>query len=298
MDHRGVVAEGREALRATLDFGARHLGQAKWEPEPGSQAAAELSTPLTRQGGDPWGEDPVRTAYAAANLMMTGVLDDLASLRRLLGHQMPVIGPTVVARSAIEISSGVWWLMEPGIGARRRVCRELTLSLTSARRAGQVAEEYARAYRASGAQVSDAIADAAQQEARVVQRIAALGIRPATAGFSPVIEGEQAKSATAATALMLKAALPSSVPGESVYRTYSAVTHGEIYGLMNFMAPGVASDGSAILRWHLPPDVLDSTIQLAITAFREACRRISTVMGWGKLHGDLLELKLRRIYGR
>jgi hypothetical protein len=55
---------------------------------------------------------------------------------------MPVIGPTVVARSAIEISSGAWWLMEPGIGARVRVCRELVLSLTSARRAKQLATEF------------------------------------------------------------------------------------------------------------------------------------------------------------
>jgi hypothetical protein len=142
MDHRGVAAEGRAALEATLNFGARHLGSAKWEPEPGSLAMAEITNTEIRQGGDPWGEDPVRTAYAAANLMMIGVLDDLASLQRLLGDQMPVIGPTVVARSAIEIASGVWWLMEPGIGARRRVCRELALSLTSARRARQVSQVY------------------------------------------------------------------------------------------------------------------------------------------------------------
>ena len=44
------------------------------------EAAAEVSNAETRQGGDPWGEDPPRTAYAAANLMMTGVLDDLAGL--------------------------------------------------------------------------------------------------------------------------------------------------------------------------------------------------------------------------
>jgi hypothetical protein len=74
-----------------------------------------------------------------------------------------------------------------------------------------------------------------------------------------------------------------------------AATHGEIYGLMNFMAPGVTSDGSTLLHWHLPPDVLDSTIQMAITAFREAYRRINEVTGWGKLEGDLWELKLARI---
>jgi hypothetical protein len=50
---------------------------------------------------------------------MHGVLDNLGSLRRLLGDQMPVIGPTVVARSAIEISSAAWWIMEPGVGSAR-----------------------------------------------------------------------------------------------------------------------------------------------------------------------------------
>jgi hypothetical protein len=292
VSHMSVVLEGQAALEATVQFGHRHLGPAKWEPNPGSEAAAELSNAEVRQGGAPWGEDPPRTAYAAANLMMTGVLDNLASIHQVLGAQMAVIGPTVLARSAIEIASGAWWLMEPGIGARRRVCRELALSLESARRAKQVAGEF----QATGFQVGQAITDALQQEGRVLQRITDLGIASPSTGFSPVIENQMARSATAATAAMLKAVLPASVPGASVYRTYSAVTHGEIYGLMNFMAPGVTSDGSTLLHWHLPPDVLDSTIQLAIAAFRESYRRINKVMGWGKLEGDLWEIKLRKIY--
>ena len=292
MDHQSVVSENRKALQATLDFGTRRLGSAKWEPSHGSEAAAELSYSGTRPTGGAWGEDPPRTAYAAANLLMTGVLDDLAALRQLLNDQMSVIGPTVIARSAIEIASGAWWLMEPGIGARRRVCRELTLSLTSARRAKQVAEEF----KAKGYPVGQEINEAHQQEASVLQRITDLGIAAPTSGYSPKVENEQAEAATATTATMLKAALPTSVPGQVVYRTYSAVTHGEIYGLMNFMAPGVTSNGSKLLHWHLPPEVLDSTIQLAITAFRESYRRINKVMGWGKLEGDLWEAKLRRIY--
>ena len=57
------------------------------------------------------------------------VLGNLTSIHNLLGIEMPVIGLTVVARSAIEITSGAWWLMEPGIGVQRRVCRELVLGL-------------------------------------------------------------------------------------------------------------------------------------------------------------------------
>jgi hypothetical protein len=41
----------------------------------------------------------------------------------------------------MEIGATAWWLMEPGIGVRRRTCRHLVLSLISTRRAAQVAEE-------------------------------------------------------------------------------------------------------------------------------------------------------------
>ena len=292
VDHQTAVTENRAALQATIDFGIRKLQASKWEPAPGSEAADELVNTEVRADGSPWGEEQLRTAYAAANLMMTGVLDNLAALRQLLDDRMSVIGPTVVARSAIEIGSGVWWLMEPGIGARTRVCRELALSLGSARRAGQIAKEF----RDTGFDIGDAIKEAEQQEARILQRIAALGVRTSGSGYSPKIENEEAPDATHGTAAMLKAVMPTSIPGTAIYRTYSAVTHGEIYGLMNFMAPGVSSDGTTLLHWHLPPDVLDSTIQMAITGFREPWKRINVIMGWGKLEGDLWEIKLSKIY--
>ena len=95
---------------------------------------------------------------------------------------------------------------------------------------------------------------------------------------------------------MLKEVLRKSAPGSSIYRTYSAVTHGTFYGLMNFMEPGIAADGSKLLSWHLPPDVLDSTVQMAIGAFGQTYKRINKVMGWGKLEHDLWEIKLRKIY--
>jgi hypothetical protein len=291
MDHQTAVSDSREALDVTLRFGSRHLGPAKWEPAVPSEAAAEFANTEKRADGTPWGENPPRTAYAAANLMMTGVLDNLAAIGKLLDEEMPVIGPTILARSAIEIASGAWWLMEPGIGARRRVCRELVLSLTSARRAGQIASEF----QAQGFPLTPEVAAAAQEEAQVLQRIADLGI-PAPTGprFSPKVENEQAMNDTDATAAMLKAVIPPTAPPEFVYRAYSAITHGQIYGLMNFMEP----DGSGLLHWNLPPDVLDGTVQLAIAAFREVYRRIQTVMGWGKLEPDLWEIRLSKIYGR
>ncbi|MDX3762640.1 hypothetical protein [Streptomyces sp. AK02-04a] len=287
MDHETVIVQGWKALEATLKFGEKALREPLWVPAPDSEAATELANTENGQHG-PWGETPPRTAYAAANLMMAGVLDDLGSLRQLLGAQMPVIGPTVVARSAVEIASTVWWLMEPGIGVRRRACRELVLSLTSARRAGQLAKDM---------EASEAVTEALGQEARVLQRIADQDIgQPTGRPYSPKIEGETTPDATGGTAEMLKLALSANASKEAIYRSYSAVTHGEIYGLMNFMAPGVSSNGQTLIHWHLDPDILDSTIQVAIGSFREAYRRIQRVMGWGKLESDLWEIKLGKIF--
>lgn len=296
VSHVGVALDGRAALESTARFGRRHLGSAKWEPEPGSEAAAEIANTEVRQTGAPWGENPPRTAYAAASLMMTGVLDNLASIHKLIGIEMPVIGPTVIARSAIEIASGAWWLMEPGIGVRRRVCRELVLSLESARRARQVAQEFQVHALAHGVQAGQEITDALQQEAEVLQRIMDLGIAAPTSGFSPKVENEKAESATNATAGVLKDVLRKYGPGSSIYRTYSAVTHGTLYGLMNFTESGVAADGSKLLSWQLCPELLDSTVQMAIAAFDQTYRRINKVMGWGKLEHNLWEIKLGKIY--
>ena len=65
---------------------------------------------------------------------------------------------------------------------------------------------------------------------------------------------------------------------------------------MNFMEPGVAADGSTLLSWHLPSEVLDSTVQMGIAAFGQTYKRINKVMGWGKLEHDQWEIKLRKIY--
>jgi hypothetical protein len=86
---------------------------------------------------------------------------------------------------------------------------------------------------------------------------------------------------------MLKGAFPAGTSSEVVYRVYSAVMHGEIYGLMNFMAPCIQANGSTRLEWGLPGDVLDSTVKLAILAFREPYWRINHVMGWGNLEREL-----------
>ena len=49
-----MVTENQAALQATLDFGFRKLGPARWGPASASEAAAELANAETRPDGDPW----------------------------------------------------------------------------------------------------------------------------------------------------------------------------------------------------------------------------------------------------
>jgi hypothetical protein len=273
-----------EALAATVRFGVRNLGAAKWNPTSGSEASREIADARASYLPPAHGEAVPRTAYAAANLLMGGVLDDLYSLQTLLGETMPVIGSTVVARSAIEIAATVWWLMEPGIGLHKRACRELVLSLTSARRAEQVAK---LVNSAAGTNIT------LGHEADVLNRMATLGLT-ATAGTSPSVGGEALPTATDGTTAMLRPGLSARHAPESVYRVYSAVTHGQIYALVNFFQP--SPSGNA-LQWALTGQQLDNTVQLAILAFNESYQRIRTVMGWGRLEYDLWYLRMNKIFG-
>ena len=105
----------------------------EWVPAWKSVAAAEL---LNRELGDgrvPWGEDPVRTAYAAAQIFINATLDGLGGLADSTDLLSTAYLAHVIARPAMEAGSQAWWLLDPEIGARRRVIRSVLIRAQSAR---------------------------------------------------------------------------------------------------------------------------------------------------------------------
>jgi hypothetical protein len=262
---QALLDQLRAALQRTIEFGIDTLAAPAWEPAPGSEAAAEITEAVKELGDD----RHIRTAYAAANLQMTGVLDQLGSLQHLLWPPLSVLGPVVVSRSAVEIASTAWWLMEPGIGMKTRLSRELALSLDSAHEAGVVANLMF----GPGPDLDEVL----DQKPRVRQRIAAAGL---TSSGTNTVNGQKPESATQMTAALLHAGLGTKDAPTHVYKSYSATTHGTLYGLMNFTVPITAPDGSPRLVWSPNRDVLDSAVQVTIVAFEQAWKRINTVMGW------------------
>jgi len=81
----------------------------------------------------------VRSVYVAAALYLEHVLQSLRALAASLTPDSTHYIPNCLARAAMEAGSQAFWLLEPGIGARRRVARFMLIRASGARhRAKQV----------------------------------------------------------------------------------------------------------------------------------------------------------------
>jgi hypothetical protein len=128
----GDVAEMTRYLTEASDAISSWFPDAEWVPAWQSEAARERAEVVQGPTG-PWGDMPVRTAYAAAAFLLDAVLQCLRALSGALTAEATPYVANCLARSALEAGSQAWWLLEPGIGARRRVARFLLIRVRSAR---------------------------------------------------------------------------------------------------------------------------------------------------------------------
>ncbi|MER5903637.1 hypothetical protein ABT150_26660 [Streptomyces mirabilis] len=142
MDHETVVVQGWQALEATRKFGERALREPLRVPAPDSEAAVELANIENGQNG-PWGEG----GGTAADRVCGGESDDDGRPGRLgepaAVARCPDAGDRSDRHRALRGRDRFDGVVVDGVGngVRRRACRELVLSLTSARRAGQLAKD-------------------------------------------------------------------------------------------------------------------------------------------------------------
>ena len=107
-EQRQLRAALDAALETTFGFGIRKLKAPRWQPAPDSEASAELASVQARQDGQPWGDDVLRTPYATASLLMTGVLDNLGSIRQagLIAGPWRLVGRLTAVNRGIGASPG------------------------------------------------------------------------------------------------------------------------------------------------------------------------------------------------
>ena len=109
-------------LTDTRDDVTRWLPPPRWEPAWRSEAAWEIGNSEAGPAGA-WGEDTIRTVYAGAALYLDTILRCTQGLADALTPQTTPYVVNAIARAAMEAGAQLWWLLEPGIGVRRRVAR-------------------------------------------------------------------------------------------------------------------------------------------------------------------------------
>jgi len=122
---KGFLLETGQEIR-------RWLPPPQWDPAWKSEAATECANTEHGAAGL-WGDRPVRTVYAGAAIYLDTILRCLCALGDALSPETTPYVLEAMARAAMEAGSVLWWLLEPGIGARRRVIRFWLIRASGAR---------------------------------------------------------------------------------------------------------------------------------------------------------------------
>ena len=127
------VREMKQFLSDTCADIKRWLPEPEWCPGWQSDAAVERAN--DEQGPDgPWGPDIIRSVYVAAAMFLEAVLQCMRALAVSITVDTTHYVPDCLARAAMEAGSQAFWLLEPGIGARRRVARFMLIRAVGAQR--------------------------------------------------------------------------------------------------------------------------------------------------------------------
>ena len=112
----------KKFLLGACDDVSRWLPPPQWEPVWQSEAARECAN--DRRGPDGlWAEDEVRTLFAGGAMYLHTILDCIQAIAATLTTDTTPYVTETLARAAMEAGAVLWWLLEPGIGARMRVAR-------------------------------------------------------------------------------------------------------------------------------------------------------------------------------
>lgn len=265
---RERIRELRSVLLEAAQTAARYLDAPKWEPSSGSEGAAEVANEETGSAGR-WGESPVRTAHALTHALMDTVLTHVRALALLYVEIPPAMATATVARSIMEAGATAWWIMESGIGPRRRVARVTSERLRSAR-------EAAKAIIHLEGPVNPG--DYSETEEQVRDYAARLGLMAAEG--DPRIDGQVRPNSTDLISSLFET--ESALNGSQarlVYPVYSGVAHGLLYGIMQFLRPTEIA-GEVRLTWQTDPHITDAVASYTLAVMIAAMDRVLAVLGW------------------
>jgi hypothetical protein len=254
-------------VNEVADRADRWTGQAAWIFEPGSPASAEVANAEVRLDGSPWGDRPVRTAYAYAQMEIKLAVEHSRCAALLIGSARPAPGIEAVTRAALEAGSVAWWLLDEGLTARQRVCRMQLLRRNSAR-------EYARSVQ----EVGDDPAVAGKETVAAIEaecrdlRLAVFTQK------GDELEGETRLGYTARVKTLTE-----ELGYQGAYSIYSGVAHAELAGVWRlFGETGATIPGREPLYGPVVnPAAWFAAADGALKSMMGPIERTALLFGWG-----------------
>lgn len=259
-----------DELRALVDDVAvrvdRWTMQGAWTFEPGSPASAEVASTEMRLDGTPWGDRPVRTAYAYAQMATKLAAEFSRCAALLIGADRPAPGIETETRSALEAGSVAWWLLEPGLTARQRVCRMQLLRRNSARELARSIDEVDEDHAVAGKETVAGI----EAECRD------LGLTPFTHGGDKLEEELRLKYTARVQALT------DELGNMGAYNIYSGPAHAELAGIWRlFGQTGATLPGRQPLYSPVAnPEASFAAADSTLKSMMGPIERIALLFGW------------------
>ncbi|PVD10119.1 hypothetical protein [Streptomyces sp. CS147] len=173
--------------------------------------------------GGAWGDTPARDPNIMPLTSVFVLLDHMGSLSTLLTSPGGITATHTLARAMLDISTGPWFLLEPGIDGRERVRRHMNLRLQSLKE---------QTHLETGTDRTAIKVQAEGRIQRIVQAARAHGfdVRRTSDRYQPPFLGTKLPTTTALATQMIDPAL-----GQLLWRIGSAVAHGQQHGISMFL---------------------------------------------------------------
>lgn len=245
-----------------VDFWTDHT---QWKFEAGSPAADEVANVEVKLDGSPWGNFPVRTAYQTGQMHTMFTVEMARCIAQLLRGYRAAVGVEVLTRASLEAASAVWWLFEPDLTARQRVCRMQLLQRKSALEMERVSVAIGE--------------DPSGEDLKAVESVENYGH---TLGLDPFrsdgkeLEGESLPSYSTRVKKFTE-----EMGFEGAYNIYSAVAHAELAGVWRLLQKDAnRPDGEVLYTAGPNPRLTFSAVQGALKAMMGPMERIVHLFGW------------------
>jgi hypothetical protein len=251
-----------------------------WADSPAGKelAAEEVRRPEPQTGSWPWLAAPM-----IARLALHVAVEEAKGFSALLDPSATSYGADVLCRGVLETASLVWWLLDPGIDAEKRLARSLVYRL-------HTADQTARVVKALELDPDDDPSEHGESVADVQREIRDLGWMCSKAGQRVSIGSHEASTEpwlnyTERAAKLVERIWPQR---KLPYAALSAVAHAEFLGLQRNLAP--SPGGVQGLRSAAGPDTvlwLWQDTYLVLGALMFTADRAASFLG---LHDQLAAL--------